>query len=152
MTAKSYFTYAAIALLAGSLLHIVGLLLGPDAILFLGAPESLVAEARNGDWVHMVSITLAIAALLAGLAWLSWRTRPPQVSGKVIRFVLIAFATIFTIRGIFAFLFIPAYFRGVHTEDPTKFFFHAFASLFVLSIGFALTQGLVKTAGRKSQE
>lgn len=149
MTATQYFTYATAALLAGALLHIVGLLLGPDAILFLGAPEEFVADARNGNGQHMWFVTLGIAALLVGLAWLSWRTRPPRVSGKIIRFILIAFATIFTVRGIFAFLFIPAFFRGAHLEDPAKFFFHAAASLFVLSIGFALTQGLVKTAGNK---
>ena len=149
MTASQYFTYATAALAAGALLHVVGILLGPDAVLFLGAPETLVDQARNGDWTRLTAITLAIAGLLAGLAWLSWRTRPPRVSGKLVRFILIAFATIFTVRGIMAFLFIPAFFRGAHVEDPTKFFFHAAASLFVLSIGLALTQGLVKTAGRK---
>lgn len=149
MTAKTYFSYAAIALLAGSLLHVVGLLLGPDAVLFLGAPESLVTEARNGNGLHMWSITLAIAGLLACLAWMAWRTRPPRVSGKIVRFILIAFATLFTIRGLLVVIFIPAFLNDVHKEDPVKFFFHVGASLFVLSIGFALTKGLVKTAGNK---
>lgn len=142
-----FFNYAALALFAGALLHVVGLLMGPDAIEFLGAPKEFVEGARNGDWAWTAFVTLGIAALLAGLGFLSLRARPPRTLGKFSRFILIAFAAIFTVRGILAAFFLPAIFKGEIGPDPLNFWFHFAASLFVLSIGLALTKGLVKTAG-----
>ncbi len=94
-------------------------------------------------------VTLGIAGVLAGVGWLSWRAKPPRVSGKLARFILIVFAAIFTVRGLMAVFVVPAVMKGSIGPDPVKFWFHVLASIFVLSIGLALTKGLVKTAGPK---
>ena len=144
MSAKRSFTYAAIALALGSLLHIIGLILGPDAIAFLGAPDEFVQMLRDGDWVWPVFVTLAITGLLAGLAWLSWRTRPPKASGVSTRAILWVFAVIFTLRGLMVGLFVPAI-MARKIGDPLLFGFHVGASIVVLTIGAALAYGLYKT-------
>ena len=142
MSAKALFNYAALALTAGALLHVVGLLMGPDAIKFLGAPPEVVQSIAEGGFYGLV-ITLAIAALLAGLAILSWRARTS--SGKITRAILWFFAFIFTLRGMLVFLFVPAIMAGRNGGDGTLFWFHVGASIFVLTIGLALGLALWKT-------
>lgn len=149
MTAQRTFTYASAALFIGGLIHVIGLFMGPDAIAFLGAPEAFVQDYRDGKLLHVYAVTLGIAGLLFWLGWLSWRARPPRIAGKFTRFVLILFAAIFTLRGLLIIFFIPAIFKGSYNVDPLMFWFHVAASAFVLTIGLALTQGLVKTAERK---
>lgn len=147
MGAKTSFSYAAFALAVAALIHVIGLIMGPDAIAFLGAPDEFVQMLRDGDWVWPVFVTLAIAGLLAGLAWLSWRSTPPRISGKVSRAILWLFAVIFTLRGLMIGLFVPAI-MARNIGDPVLFWFHVGASLVVLTIGVALAHGLYKT--RKS--
>ncbi len=144
----SLLRYAALALTAGALLHVVGLLMGPDAIAFLGAPPDVVQSVEDKT-LYGPSITLAIAALLAGLAWLAWRSDFKGSSSKITRLVLWVFTVIFTLRGLLTFLFIPMIMTNTTGPSPVKFWFHIGAGLFVLSIGVALGLGLWKTKAQK---
>ena len=146
MSARALFNYAAITLGAGALLHVVGLIMGPDAIRFLGAPPEVVQSIAEGSF-YGPAITLAIAALLAGLAFLSWRTR--TASGKITRVFLWFFAFVFILRGMLVFLFVPAIMAGRNGGDATLFWFHVGASIFVLTIGLALGFALWKTRAVK---
>jgi len=146
VSARALFDYAALALGEGALLHVVGLIMGPDAIRFLGAPPEVVQSIAEGSF-YGPAITLAIAALLAGLAFLSWRTR--TTSGKITRFFLWLFAFVFILRGMLVFLFVPAIMAGRNGGDATLFWFHVGASIFVLTIGLALGFALWKTRAVK---
>jgi len=66
--AQALFNYAALALALGSLAHVIGFFMGPDAIAFMGAPQEFVQGYRNGDWVWTAFVTFSIAGLLACLA------------------------------------------------------------------------------------
>lgn len=142
MKATALFGYAALALMAGALLHVIGLLMGPEAIKFLGAPPEIIQSVADKTF-YGPAITLAIAALLAGLAWFSWSAK--SSSSKAIRFILWLFAFIFTLRGLLIFLFVPAIMAGRDGGDAKLFWFHVGASFFVLTIGFALGWALYKT-------
>ncbi|NNC38672.1 MAG: hypothetical protein HKO02_14535 [Hyphomonadaceae bacterium] len=146
MQAKTSFGYAAIALGVGSLVHIVGLALGPDALAFLGAPQEFVQGARDGDWLWTSIVTLGIAGLLAILAWLSWRAKTLRENDGMARSILWLFAGIFTLRGLMVGLFVPAIMER-NIGDPSLLWFHVGASVFVLTIGLALLHGLYKTRG-----
>ena len=74
MRPTSLFNYAAITLLAGAILHVGALLLGPEAIKFIGAPPNVVQSVADKTFYGPV-ITLAIAGLLAALAVLSFRAK-----------------------------------------------------------------------------
>lgn len=128
--------------MAGALLHVIGLLLGPEAVKFLGAPQEVVQSIADKTF-YGPAITLAIAALLAGLAWLSWKVK--SSSNKIIRIILWVFAFIFTLRGLLIFLFVPAIMAGRDGGDAKLFWFHVGASFFVLTIGIALGWALYKT-------
>jgi len=140
--AQTLFKYAALALGASALLHVVGLMMGPDAIKFLGAPQEVVQSVADKTF-YGPAITLAIAGLLAALAVLSWKAK--NTSNKVIRTILWLFAFIFTLRGLLIFLFVPAIMAGRNGGDATLCWFHVGASVFVLTIGVALLLGLFKT-------
>jgi len=143
MTSRASFHYAGGALIIGALTHIAGHIIGPEAIGFMGAPPDVVQGARDGTLLYYAMIT-AIIGLLLGLAWLAFR----QASHRASRLCLWVFAVIFTIRGLLFIVFIPAALKGIYGPDPTKFWFHFFASIFVLSIGIALIKGLWKTKTR----
>lgn len=145
MKAGTLFDYAALALIAGALLHVIGLLMGPDAIKFLGAPPDVVQSVADKTF-YGPAITLAIAGLLAGLAYFSWRAK--SSTSRIMRLFLWLFAFIFTLRGLLIFLFVPAIMAGRNGGDETLFWFHVGASFFVLTIGVALGWALYKT--RKS--
>lgn len=136
------FNYSALALLAGSLLHVVGLIMGPDAIRFLGAPPDVVQSVADKTF-YGPAITLAIAGLLAGLSYLAWKAKTS--ANKFVRLILWVFAAIFTLRGLLVFLFVPAIMAGRDGGNPTLFWFHVCASVFVLTIGVALGLALLKT-------
>lgn len=142
MRAQALFTYAALALGAGALLHVIGLLMGPEAIKFLGAPQEVVQSVADKTF-YGPAITLAIAALLAGLALLSWKAK--SSSHKILRAILWLFAFIFTLRGLLIFLFVPAIMAGRDGGDAKLFWFHVGASFFVLTIGLAIGFALYKT-------
>jgi len=142
VNAKALFNYAALALAAGALLHVGGLLMGPDAIKFLGAPPEVVKSVADGTF-YGPAITLAIAGLFISLAILSWKA--PMSSNKIIRVILWLFAFIFTLRGLLIFLFVPAIMTGRDGGDPKLFWFHVGASVFVLIIGLTLGLALWKT-------
>lgn len=143
MSAHSYFTYAAIALFFGGMVHVIGLALGPDAIGFLGAPQEFVQDYRDGNLKHVFTVTLGIAGLLFGLAILSWRAKTSH--HWVLRLILWAFALIFILRGLLVFLFVPAIMAGRNGGDVILFWFHIGASIFVLTIGIGLLVALLKT-------
>lgn len=142
MSSNALFGYAALALLAGALLHVIALMMGPEAVKFLGAPQEVVQSIADKTF-YGPAITLAIGGVLAGLGWLSWKAR--KSSYKVLRVILWLFAFIFTLRGLLIFLFVPAIMAGRNGGDPILFWFHVGASLFVLSIGTALSLALYKT-------
>lgn len=116
--------------------------MGPEAVKFLGAPQEIVQSIADGTF-YGPAITLSIAALLAGLAMLSWKAK--SSTHKILRAILWLFAVIFTLRGLLIFLFVPAIMAGRDGGNPTLFWFHIGASLFVLTIGVALGLALLKT-------
>lgn len=150
MKATQYFTYAAICLIIGGVSHIIGYFMGPEAVDFMGAPPETVQSMKDGTWPAKIAC-FSIAGLLFVLALLCLNARPPKKAGKIARVVLIVFSLIFTLRGLLVVLFIPGVVTGNMGADPLKFWFHVFASLFVLSIGLAMTKGLVKTAGPRNE-
>jgi len=144
MTASRSFRYAAVALTVGALAHIIGHVMGPKTIEFMGAPPDVVQGARDGTFSYYAMMT-GIIGLLSGLAWLSFT----KTTHKLSRICLWVFSVIFTLRGLLFLLFIPAIFVGNFGPMPIKFWFHFFASIFVLSIGMALVRGLWKTKASK---
>lgn len=143
MGANRSFLYAACALILAALAHIAGHLMGPEAIGFMGAPPDVVQGARDGTVLYYAMMA-GIVGLLFGLAWLILR----QSDGKLSRILLWIFAVIFSLRGALFVLFIPPLIKGELGPDPTKFWFHFFASIFVLSIGVSISWGLWKTRAR----
>lgn len=145
MTEKSLFTYASLALLAGALVHVVGLIMGPDAVQFLGAPPDVVQSIAEGTF-YGAFLTLAIAGLLVGLAIFAWKSK--SSNHRLVRVILWIFAVIFTLRGLLVFLFVPAIMAGRNGGDQTLLWFHIAASVFVLTIGVALGLALLKSRKR----
>ena len=125
MAATRNFRYAAIALMIGAFAHIVGHIMGPKAIEFMGAPPDVVQGARDGTLLYYAMLT-SIAGLLSGLAWLSFR----KTTHKLSRICLWLFSVIFTMRGVLFLLFIPAILKGNFWPMPIKFWFH-FSHLFL---------------------
>ena len=114
--------------------------MGPNAIGFMGAPADVVQGARDGTASYYVMM-LALVGLLSGLAYLSWKKQ----KGLFTRLILWFFTGIFTLRGLLFVFFIPPLLNGNLGADPTKFWFHFLASIFVLSIGLSLGLGLWRT-------
>lgn len=137
---KVYFSYAAIALSIGALGHVVGHFMGPETISFMGAPPDVVQGARDGTVLYYIMIS-AIIGLLSGLAYLSKK----QSKNRLTRLFLWVFTGIFLLRGLLFILFIPPILNGTLGPDPSKFLFHFFASIFVLTIGMSLVLGLWKS-------
>ena len=140
ITESRSFYYAATALSVGALAHVVGHIMGPKAIEFMGAPPDVVLGAQDKTLLYYV-IMVSITGLLLGLAWLSFT----KTRHKLSRICLWVFSVIFAIRGLLFLLFIPAIFARNFGPTPIKFWFHFFASIFILSIGLALMNGLWKT-------
>ena len=137
---KPYFSYAAIALTIGALGHVVGHFMGPETIAFMGAPPDVVQGARDGTALYY-SMIIVIVGLLSSLAYLAKKQKKNQFT----RLFLLAFAGIFLIRGLLFILFIPPVLNGTLGADPSKFIFHFFASIFILTIGMSLVLGLWKS-------
>lgn len=127
----------------GACAHIAGHFMGPKAIEFMGAPPDVVQGARDRTCLYYTMI-VSITGLLTSLAWLAFK----KAKQKLPRIILWVFSVIFTVRGAFFLLFIPAILDGSFRPMPLKFWFHFFASIFVLSIGLALVNGLWKTRVR----
>lgn len=144
MKAPRSFRYAAVALTIGALAHIIGHVMGPKTIEFMGGPLDVVQGARDGTLLYY-AVMAGIIGLLSGLAWLSFT----KTTHKLSRICLWFFSVIFTVRGAFFLLFIPAILERNYGPMPIKFLFHFFASIFVLSIGMALMSGLWKTKASK---
>lgn len=144
MTESLGFRYATVAFAIGALAHIIGHLMGPQTIEFMGAPPDVVQGARDGTLLYYALMS-GIIGLLLGLAWLS----ATKATHKLARIFLWIFSIIFTLRGLLFLLFIPAIFTGNFGPMPIKFWFHFCASIFVLSIGMALMSGLWKTKASK---
>lgn len=137
LSSKTCFSYAAAALIIGSLGHVVGLFMGPETIAFMGAPPDVIQGARDGTALYYAMI-LAIISLLSGLAYLAKKNN----KGHLTRLFLWVFTSIFLIRGLLFILFIPPILSGNLGPNSSKFFFHFFASIFVLTIGMSLAFGL----------
>ena len=140
LSSKAYFSYAAIALTIGALGHVVGHFMGPETIAFMGAPPDVVQGARDGTALYY-TMMIAIIVLLSSLAFLARK----QKKNQLIRLFLWAFSGIFLLRGLLFILFIPPILNGTLGADPSKFLFHFFASIFVLTIGISLVLGVWKS-------
>lgn len=137
LDSKTYFSYAATALIVGALGHVVGHFMGPETISFMGAPPDIVQGARDRTTLYY-NMILAIIALLSGLAYLAKKKK----KGHLTRLFLWIFTGIFLIRGLLFILFIPPILSGTMGSNSSKFLFHFFASIFVLTIGMSLAFGL----------
>jgi len=144
MSARGSFHYAAGTLILGALAHIIGHFMGPETIGFMGAPPDVVQGARDGTALYYAMIT-AIIGLLLGLAWFAHKTYTQRLP----RICLWVFAVIFTLRGLLFVAFIPAALNSHYGPDPAKFWFHFGASIYVLTIGMSLANGLWKTRALK---
>lgn len=140
MTQSPSLRYASLALIAGAALHFVAIFLGAEFVQFLGAPPEIVESFRNGTAKGPVS-TGMIAAFLLFLGYLTGK----KSRGKPARIFLFLCAVVFIARGILGGLFVPALLDGGHQTDPLFFWFHVGASIFVLSIGIAISRGLYIT-------
>ena len=140
LNSNAYFSYAAIALTIGALVHVVGHFMGPETIEFMGAPPDVVQGARDGTALYYAMI-IVIIGLLSSLAYFTKKKK----KNRLIRLFLWVFAGIFLLRGLLFILFIPPILNGTLGPDPSKFLFHFFASIFILTIGVSLVQGLWKS-------
>ena len=138
LNSNAYFSYAAIALTIGALVHVVGHFMGPETIEFMGAPPDVVQGARDGTALYYAMI-IVIIGLLSSLAYFT------KKKTRLIRLFLWVFAGIFLLRGLLFILFIPPTLNGTLGPDPSKFLFHFFVSIFILTIGVSLVQGLWKS-------
>ena len=135
---------AALGLLAGALVHVAAWVAGPAWVAALGAPPSIVASAAAGGWAAALG-TLAIAALLTGLALCCLAVARGKGALAIQRAVLALFGAIFLVRGL---LVLPFLFTGQRDwRTPIGHFivtgpWFAAGSLVVLAIGLLMLTGL----------
>lgn len=142
---------SAIGLLVGAVVHLGAWLGGPRWMAALGAPASIVASAAAGSWYALVG-TLAIAALLIGMALLCFLVARQRGRLLFFRSVLGIFAVILLARGL---LVVPFIFAGqqewrtpagkiIVTGD-----WFAAGSFVVLAIGTLICLGLYRTRSER---
>lgn len=145
------FDLAATGLLAGAVVHLSAWLGGPRWMAALGAPPSIVSSAAAGSWPALLG-TLAIAALLIGLALSCFLAARRTARLILLRCALGLFAVIFLARGL---LVVPFVFAGqrewrtpigkiIVTGD-----WFAAGSLAVLAIGALIGLGLYQTRSQR---
>lgn len=108
------FDLAATGLFAGALVHLAALWGGPQWMAALGAPPSIVSSAAAGRWPALLA-TMAIAALLAGLALCCLGAARGAASLLPFRGALGLFALIFLARGLLVVPFVLTGHRSWHT-------------------------------------
>jgi len=145
------FDFAATGLVAGAVVHLVAWLGGPRWMAALGAPPSIVASAAVGSWPALLG-TLAIAALLIGLALCCFLAARRTGRSVLLRSVLALVAVIFLMRGLLVVPFVVTGQRGWQTPIGKIVvigdWFIA-TSLVVLAIGTLLAFGVYQTRSQR---
>ncbi|WP_313442485.1 hypothetical protein [Novosphingobium sp.] len=142
---------SATGLLAGAVVHLAAWLGGPQWMAALGAPPSIVASAAIGSWPALLG-TLAIAALLVGMALSCFLVARRRTRLIFLRGTLGIFAVILLARGLLVVPFIFAGQRKWRTPAGkiivTGDWFAA-GSLVVLAIGALICLGLYQTRSER---
>lgn len=126
--------YAGWGCLVGAAAHVIGIIMGPDAIAFMGAPKDYVSALRAGDWVVPVGVTLGIAVLLCIWAAYAFSAAGRLPRLPLQRLVCALVAAVFLVRGLFFFPMLW-WLTKVAAKDLPFMAFHTLASLFVLTLG-----------------
>lgn len=138
------FHFAATGLVAGAVVHLTAWLGGPRWMAALGAPPSIVASAAAGSWPALLG-TLAIVALLIGLALCCFLAAARTARSALLRPILALASVIFVARGLLVVPFVVAGQREWRTPIGkiivTGDWFAA-GSLVVLAIGTLMALGV----------
>lgn len=138
------FHLAAAGLVAGAVVHLAAWLGGPRWMAALGAPPSIVASAAAGSWPALLG-TLAIVALLIGLALCCFLAAAKTARLDLLRPILALASVIFVARGLLVVPFVVAGQRDWRTPIGkiivTSDWFAA-GSLIVLAIGTLMALGV----------
>lgn len=138
------FHIAATGLVAGAVVHLAAWSGGPRWTAALGAPPSIVASAAAGSWPALLG-TLAIAALLIGLALCCFLTAARTAKSVLLRPILALASAIFVARGLLVVPFVVSGQREWRTPIGkiivTGDWFAA-GSMIVLSIGTLMALGV----------
>lgn len=141
---------SAAGLLAGAVVHLAAWLGGPRWMAALGAPPSLVASAAMGSRPALFG-TLAIAALLVGMALSCCFVARRTTRLMLPRVALGIFAAILLVRGLLVVPFLFAGQREWHTPAGNIVVtggWFATGSMVVLAIGALICLGLYRTRSR----
>jgi hypothetical protein len=99
---KTALTLAGMGVAAAALVHIVAMILGPEAIAFLGAPAHIVRSMEQGTAEAWVTVSVIVAALGVFAAYaFSGAGFLPRLP---LRVVLSLVASIFILRGLMIFV------------------------------------------------
>jgi hypothetical protein len=145
------FDFAATGLVAGAMVHLAAWSGGPRWMAALGAPPSIVASAAAGSWPALLG-TLAITALLIGLALCCVLATRRTVKSVLLHRVAALVAVIFLARGLLIVPFVVAGQREWRTPIGkiivTGDWFAA-GSLVVLTIGALMALGVYQTRSQQ---
>jgi len=125
-------------------LHGAAIVGGPEWLAYVGAPDGVVASARDGTWLAPLG-AIGIAALLTLLAIYAFSSAGPVRGLPAPRTVLTLASIVFITRGAIVF---PTLVLGRHWLRPFGMtilgapLFFAVSSLAVLLIGVLLALGL----------
>jgi hypothetical protein len=148
------FDFAAAGLVGGAVIHLITWLGGPRWTAALGAPPSIVASAAAGSWPALLG-TLAIAALLIGLASCCFMAARRTAKSVLLRGVLALVGVILLARGLLVVPFVVAGQREWRTPIGkiivTGDWFAA-GSLIVLAIGALMVLGVYQTRSERTPD
>lgn len=148
------FDFAATGLVGGAVVHLASWLGGPRWMAALGAPPSIVASAAAGSCPALLG-TLAIAALLIGLAWCCFLAARGTARSVLLRGVLALVGVILLARGLLVAPFVVAGQREWRTPIGniivTGDLFTA-GSLIVLAIGALMVLGVYQTRSERTRD
>ena len=132
---RNAFVLGAIGVFIGAIVHVVGLIGGPDWIAFLGAPTWAVESARNGTWIAPVG-TLAIAGLLC--FWSAYALSGAHILRKLpfLKPILGITAFILIARGVIFLPLLPKWDWSMPLNA-----FHGFLSFYILGLGVLYAYG-----------
>lgn len=150
-TRAEAFDFAAIGLVAGAAVHLAAWLGGPRWMAALGAPPLIVASAAAGSWPALLD-TLAIAALLIGLALCCFLAARRTVRSALLRTILTFVAVIFLARGLLVVPFVVTGQRQWQTPIGKIIVsgdWFAAGSLVVLAIGALMALGVYQTRSQR---
>jgi hypothetical protein len=101
--ARTALTLAGLGNVAAALVHIVGWMMGPEAIAFLGAPPYIVQSVEDGTLEAPLTLSVIVAVLLVFAAYaFSGAGLLPRL--PFLRIVLSFIALLFILRGLIIFV------------------------------------------------